>query len=165
MQARRCRRGCVFHRKGFTFQGTVSPLPVQFCFPRGQDQPPCHQPQYSSRPPPSLPLCFLQGVYFPVCPTPSPLDGKLLEDQAPATLVWAQHVKLARCLACGTFSISVCQMEISIGFLYFAYHCSLGAQNTSQEMDAFQRFSPPLKSEAPCHAEIQLPQAITYSNW
>lgn len=56
-------------------------------------------------------------------------------------------------------------MEISIGFLYFAYHFSLGAQNTSQEMDAFQRFSPLLKSEALCHTEIQLPQAITYSNW
>ena len=42
---------------------------------------------------------------------------------------------------------------------------SLEAQNTSQHMDAFQRFSPLLKSEALCHTEIQLPQAITYYNW
>lgn len=56
-------------------------------------------------------------------------------------------------------------MEISIGFLYCAYHSSLGTQNTSQEMDAFQRFSLLLKSEALCHTKFQLPQAITYSNW
>lgn len=42
---------------------------------------------------------------------------------------------------------------------------SLEAQNTSQEMDAFQRFSSLPKSEALCHTENQLPQAITQCNW
>lgn len=64
----------------------------------------------------------------------------------------------------GTCSIIVCQMEISTGFLYCAYHFSLRAQSTAQGMDVFQRLSPCLTSEALCHSEIRLPPAITYYN-
>lgn len=90
------------------------------------------------------------------------LDQKLCDGQEPATFTLAHPLTLALGPAYGTCSILGCQMEISISLLIIF---SLEAQNTSQQMDAFQSISPLLKSEAVCHAEIQLPQAITYYNW
>lgn len=42
---------------------------------------------------------------------------------------------------------------------------SLEAQDSSQEMDASQRCSPILKSEALHHTEVRLPQAIPFDHW
>lgn len=67
-------------------------------------------------------LTSLPRMSLPCTRTFLPLGDKLLEGKVPASLISA-HLKLqAQGHAYGTCSITVCQMEVSTGFLYVAYH-------------------------------------------
>lgn len=68
-------------------------------------------------------------------------------------------------VSCFWYMLHNCvKWKLALAFCTLLVIFSFEAQNASQEMDAFQRFSLLLKSEALSPTETQLPQAITYYN-
>lgn len=165
------RTGLLLPKPGFTFQALPPHCQFNSIFQHGRTTQSPQSPLSGCLTP--LSLCAPSGL----CPDQPALHLVTVYKDIPPSGLQTPRGQGTRCLHLGTphgsatvscfwYMLHNCvKWKLALAFCALLVVFSFEAQNTSQEMDVFQRFSPLLKSEALSHTENQLPQAIMYYNW